>query len=146
MGKESWTSCFVSTLSNWHRWKILFLTQLGQNHTFKEKLVFYVLVIYGIVSFWFSVFNGSVSKEIKGFKPQESTQKQLRLPVCVLSRFSLRLTLCHPMDYSPPGSSVYGILQARMLEWVIIPLQGIFLTQGLNRVSCLLHWQQVLYH
>ena len=26
-----------------------------------------------------------------------------------------------PMDYSPPGSSVHGILQARMLEWVIIP-------------------------
>ena len=30
------------------------------------------------------------------------------------------LTLCHPMDYRPPGSSVYGILQARILEWVAI--------------------------
>ena len=28
--------------------------------------------------------------------------------------------LCNPMDYSPPGSSVYGILQARILEWVAI--------------------------
>ena len=28
------------------------------------------------------------------------------------------LTLCDPMDYSPPGSSVHGILQARVLEWV----------------------------
>ena len=28
------------------------------------------------------------------------------------------LTLCHPMDCSPPGSSVHGILQARVLEWV----------------------------
>ena len=28
------------------------------------------------------------------------------------------LTLCHPMDCNPPGSSVYGILQARILEWV----------------------------
>ena len=27
-----------------------------------------------------------------------------------------RLTLCDPMDYSPPGSSVHGILQARILE------------------------------
>ena len=27
-------------------------------------------------------------------------------------------TLCDPMDYSPPGSSVHGILQARILEWV----------------------------
>ena len=29
----------------------------------------------------------------------------------------LCLTLCDPMDYSPPGSSVHGILQARRLEW-----------------------------
>ena len=31
------------------------------------------------------------------------------------------LTLCHPMDCSPPGSSVHGILQARILEWVAFP-------------------------
>ena len=30
-------------------------------------------------------------------------------------------TLCNPMDYSPPGSSVHGILQARKLEWVAMP-------------------------
>ena len=29
-------------------------------------------------------------------------------------------TLCDPMDYSPPGSSVHGIFQARTLEWVTI--------------------------
>ena len=28
---------------------------------------------------------------------------------------------CDPMDYSPPGSSVHGILQARILEWVAMP-------------------------
>ena len=31
------------------------------------------------------------------------------------------LTLCDPTGYSPPGSSVHGILQARILEWVAIP-------------------------
>ena len=30
-------------------------------------------------------------------------------------------TLCDPMDSSPPGSSLHGILQARILEWVAIP-------------------------
>ena len=30
-------------------------------------------------------------------------------------------TLCDPMDCSLPGSSVHGILQARILEWVVIP-------------------------
>ena len=29
-------------------------------------------------------------------------------------------TLCSPMDHSPPGSSVHGLLQARILEWVAI--------------------------
>ena len=30
-------------------------------------------------------------------------------------------TLCDPMDYSPPGSSVLGIPQVRMLEWITMP-------------------------
>ena len=29
-------------------------------------------------------------------------------------------TLCHPVDGSPPGSDVLGILQSRTLEWVAI--------------------------
>ena len=50
-------------------------------------------------------------------------------------------TLCDPIDCSPPGSSVHGILQAGILEWVAL-LQGIFLTQGLNpHLLSLLHWQ-----
>ena len=42
------------------------------------------------------------------------------LLVCMLSSFS-RVRLCNPMDYGPPGSSVHGILQARILEWVAMP-------------------------
>ena len=45
------------------------------------------------------------------------------------------------MDYSLPGSSVHGILQATTLEWVAL-LQGIFPTQGSNpHLLHLLHWQ-----
>ena len=33
-------------------------------------------------------------------------------------------TLCDPMDCSPPGSSVHGILQARLLEWVAFHFPG----------------------
>ena len=40
--------------------------------------------------------------------------------VCVLVA-QLCPTLCDPMDYSPPGSSVQGLLQARILEWVAVP-------------------------
>ena len=31
------------------------------------------------------------------------------------------LTLCNPIDWGPLGSSVHGILQARILEWIAIP-------------------------
>ena len=40
--------------------------------------------------------------------------------MCVLVA-QLCLTLCDPVDCSPPGSSVHVILQARILEWVDIP-------------------------
>ena len=54
-----------------------------------------------------------------------------------------RPTLCKPMDCSPPGSSVHGILQARITgEGCHLPLQGIFPTQGLNpSLLGLLHWE-----
>ena len=51
-------------------------------------------------------------------------------------------TLCDPMDCSPPDSSVPGILQARILEWVVIPLSRAS-SQGLN--PSLLHCRQILY-
>ena len=35
------------------------------------------------------------------------------------------LTLCDPIDISPPGSSVPGILQARILEWVALSFSNI---------------------
>ena len=35
------------------------------------------------------------------------------------------LTLCDPMDGSPPGSAVPGILQARTLEWVAISFSNV---------------------
>ena len=48
-----------------------------------------------------------------------------QLCLCVLAKsFQLCLTLCNPMDCSPPGSSVHGILQARILEWVAMPSSG----------------------
>ena len=43
--------------------------------------------------------------------------------VCVLVTQSC-LTLCEPVDCSPPGSSVLGILQARRLQWVPFPSPG----------------------
>ena len=50
-------------------------------------------------------------------------------------------TLCNPLDYSPPGSSIHGILQARILEWV-----AIFFSRGASwpkdwaPISCFGSW------
>ena len=55
----------------------------------------------------------------------------------------LCLTLCDPMDSSPPGSSVRGILQARILEWTALPSsRGSSRPRDQTRIFlCLLHWQ-----
>ena len=45
-------------------------------------------------------------------------KKEMRMHAQLLQSCS---TLCIPMDCSPPGSSVHGIPQARILEWVTIP-------------------------
>ena len=44
--------------------------------------------------------------------------------VCMLSHFSC-VWLCHPMDLSQPGSSIHGILLARILEWVAMPFSKV---------------------
>ena len=46
--------------------------------------------------------------------------------MCVLVA-QLCLTLCDPVDCSPPGSSVHGILQARILEWVVMPFSRVLI-------------------
>ena len=48
------------------------------------------------------------------------------------------LTLCNPMGCSPPGSSVHGILQARILEWVTIFFsRGSSQPRDQTQVSCI---------
>ena len=50
-------------------------------------------------------------------------------------------TLCDPMDCSPPGSSVHGILQARILEWVAMPSSmGSSRHRDQTQVSCIPSW------
>ena len=47
-------------------------------------------------------------------------------------------SFCHPMDCSPPGSSVHEILQARILEWVDITFsRGSFWPKDQTRVSAI---------
>ena len=49
--------------------------------------------------------------------------------------------LCDPLDYSPPGSSVHGISQARILKWAAISSSR----GSIPHLLCLLHCRQILY-
>ena len=54
-------------------------------------------------------------------------------------------TLCDPMDCSPPGSSVCGIFQARILEWVAISSsRASSVPRDWAYISCI--GRQILYH
>ena len=65
-----------------------------------------------------------------------------RLRLCMLSH------VCDPIIYSPPGSSVHGIFQARILEWVAISSsREAFPPRDrtcISGTSCLVRW--ILYH
>ena len=51
-------------------------------------------------------------------------------------------TVCEPMDCGPPGSSVHGTLQARILEWVAIPFSRDLPNPRIKPASLVyLHWQ-----
>ena len=61
----------------------------------------------------------------RSFKSVHPAGKVLAAQLC--------LSLCDPMDCSLPGSSVHGILQTRILQWVARSFsRGSFLTQALN--------------
>ena len=72
---------------------------------------------------------------------QKSLPKSIRfecsdLRACMHAQSLSPVLLCDPMDCSPPGSPVYGILQARILEWVAMPSsRGSSQPRGQTRIS-----------
>ena len=68
------------------------------------------------------------------------------LCMCVCAQSCL--TLCDSMDCNPPGSSIHGVLQVRILEWVAIPIsRGSSWPRDptcVSCISCIDGW--ILYH
>ena len=56
-----------------------------------------------------------------------------------IESFQLCPSLCDPMDYSPLGFSVHGILQARILEWIAMPSSRDLPDSGVELVSLMFH-------
>ena len=66
------------------------------------------------------VTSGSQSLETQSIRVSRAAPRDLQEKETASGAQSC-LTLCDPMDGSPPGSSVHGISQAKILEWVASP-------------------------
>ena len=89
--------------------------KLKNNSLFKISIIKYNTLL-GFMLDDFVGYLGVLSM----FKVGEAMMfRSLYYVVCLVAQSCL--TLCDPLDYSPPGSSIHGILQARILEWVAIP-------------------------
>ena len=70
------------------------------------------------------------------FKSQGHLSKVLVVNAEVCAKLPhLCLTLCHPTDCSPPDSSVRGVLQVRILEWVTVLSSGGLPNRGIEPAS-----------
>ena len=67
-----------------------------------------------------ALFSASLAVLTLKQKAQKSNCNLSLVWMCVPS-LQLCLIFCDPIDCSPPGSSIQGILQARILEWVAMP-------------------------
>ena len=81
----------------------------------------------------------------------EDEENSIREPWTVIKLCSITkscLTLWDPIDYSPPGSSVHDILQARTLEWVFMPSsRGSSRPMDRSLVSCIsCIGRRIVYH
>ena len=72
------------------------------------------------------------------FSPQFKNLKKNRIQLEKLLKSNNVWLFCDPLDYIPPDSSVHGILQARLLEWVAISFsRGSSWTRDRTQISCI---------
>ena len=107
---KGWMSALLM-VGPWHLW----LDRLAHIH-----LPFFFLLNESIVISSSSKHNLPmlVGSNLHSFYILFNYQWLSSFAVSVLCCAKLCLTLCNPVGCSPPGSSVHGILQARILEWV----------------------------
>ena len=86
--------------------------------------------------------NSYLAPNVSSVPVWQPCEPSITCVLCCAQLLQLCLTLCSPLDYSPPGSSVHGILQARMLEWVAMPFsrRASLPMKSNPHLLCLLHW------
>ena len=91
----------------------------------KCKVQLFIVLFLGMIWYnYLTIINFSELQVIQNNSHYFKVKLILYVCVCVcVCTKSLQscLTLCDPRDCSPPGSSVHGIFQARILEWIAVP-------------------------
>ena len=123
---QSWLANFLKKFSTFIL-KILFIYLTVPSLSWGMQ-VFYLCCGIQTLSFgmwdlvpWPGIEPGPPALGVKSLSHWTTREVPQLLCVCVCVSLQLCPTLCDPMDGSPPGSSVHGILQARILEWFAMP-------------------------
>ena len=85
-----------------------------------------LLFLFEACLFWFFIFIPTVSSSFQQFLLSSHCLNLCLCLICCVLCAQPWPTLCDPMDCSPPGSTVHGILQAGILEWVAISFSTLY--------------------
>ena len=117
------------------------------SHQRSPRVLEWISYPFSSESYWPRSWTRVSCIEGRFFTKWGTREAQCRLMSCATSLW-LYPTLCDPVDYSLPGSSVHGILQTEILEWVAMPFSraSSWPRDGtcLSCVSCI--GRRVLYH
>ena len=129
---SSWTKHFIN--------HFLLLWQLSFGLAFSFHTL---LNLDSVIRRWRQPHQGQ-SLQVLGCPPHPGPPASFAVVAAALSLSHVWL-FCNPVDYSLPGSSVHGILQAKILEWVAISSsRGSSWPRGRYCISCIGRW--ILHH
>ena len=157
LGQEDLLEKEMATFSNILVWEILWTEESGGIQFTGSQIVRHDLVAnqqqYSSLNYTFiiclpPIHPSSIHLFQNIYWFQSYPQRQVALTQwndCLYMRAQSGLTLWDPMDGSPPGSSVHGILWARILEWIVISSsRGPSWPRDRTHISCI--GRQILYH
>ena len=105
----------------------------------KPKLLEWVAYSFSRASSWPKTWTGVSCIASRFFTSWATREAHKDINKCVLMLVTQSfLTLCDPMDCSPPGFSLHRFLQSKVLEWVAIPFsRGSSQPQDWTQISCI---------
>ena len=142
---KSWTHLGICTTTRWGHFRRIWA---GRNLDLEVNQAFFLAwpPFLCTLSKTYPLASKKRSASDTGWAQNPSTSVYLFMCACSVAQSCL--TACDPLDCSLPGSSVHGIFQARILEWVAMPSsRGPSHPRAQTCISCVsCIGKQILYH